>query len=140
MQLSVLPLLALSYLSLVYSYWIHGVTSLVHCLLIEIIQEFGSCSHMRALITFFIAKLHFRKTACSFLVASFFLQSLPLVYPSVKEQKYLVRKGISQSSCSLISLCSVFYHFPSYSFVWFSFTRPHSRIFCTKLPVWKEWL
>ena len=71
---------------------------------------------MRALITFFIAKLHFRKTACSFLVASFFLQSLPVVYPSVKEQKYLVRKGISQSSCSLISLCSVFYHFPSYSF------------------------
>lgn len=97
-------------------------------------QDFCSCSQMRDSIKFFIAELHFGKTI--FLTITLSVISFSNTY---QFYSFLVKEWRIKRVCSLAYLHSVFYHSLSYLFVWFSFTKPNSKIFCTKLPVWKEW-
>lgn len=83
---------------------------------------------------FFAAKIHFEKNRCSCVIGSFFQQCLSVVLFLVEEQKKpVVRRKSRESACSLTCLHSEFCHSPSYSFVWFNFTWPHSKIFHTKI-------
>lgn len=79
--------------------------------------------------------LLWKKNKCGYFISSFFQQRLPVVFFLVKEQKKksLGRRKSRESLCSLTYLHSKFHHSPRYSFVWFSFTWPHSKIFHTKI-------